>query len=140
VPDFGALIDKRISRDTRSSLARFLTHYEHLEFGRVRNLDQEEIALVLSAMDQFLLSHGLTGLGLPELEALTKRLGDCAAQQNPACDGDMVYLQNTCFDALACIKVLEARLSRASDREEIIRARPEVLPKAANDKWFSAES
>ncbi len=51
--NFAALIDRAIARDTRTKLTAFLTIFEHVEFGRSRKLEPEEVALVLCGMIAF---------------------------------------------------------------------------------------
>lgn len=123
VPDYAALIDRAITREMRSNLAAFLTRYEHVEFGRSRQLDVEEVALVLSAVDHFMLDDSFADLGMAEFRDLAHRLGRHAAQEDlfPAEEG--VRIRNACFDALVCIKALEARLSRLHYRSapELVR-------------------
>jgi hypothetical protein len=112
MPDFAALIDGAITSAIRRKLASFLaTNFQHVEFGRARRLDAEEVMLVLSAVDHFLVNDSLTRLRAPDLDKLVERLAAIAAQEDALADENGTSIRNACFDALACIRALEAALS-----------------------------
>jgi hypothetical protein len=130
--DFAALIEHAIERDLRSRFITFLASYEHVEFGRARELTLGEAALVLACTDRFLLHTNVLNLGVAEIASLRARLQSIAERpQIPT----TTAIANTCFDALACIAALEARLCRLVDRVEIRMSRrsPCAGPCAAND-------
>jgi hypothetical protein len=87
---------------------------------------------VLSCLDAFLLDHNILDLGVIEIRGLRDRLGHLAQfpPTGPLCSS---AVGNTCFDALACITALEARLCRALDRTEV-RMRVQAHRCAANDE------
>jgi hypothetical protein len=116
--DFAALIERAIERDLRSRFITFLASYEHVEFGRARELTLGEAALVLACTDRFLLDTNVLDLGVAGIVDLRARLHSIAQRPGtPAAAG--TALANTCFDALACITALEARLCRLLDRVEV---------------------
>ncbi len=131
--NFAALIDRAIARDTRTKLTAFLTIFEHLEFGRSRRLEPEEVALVLSAVDRFLVNDSFASLEVPELDRLSRRLASIAAQEDLASSDDETRVRNACFDALACIKALEAALSRRLHQRAIMSSRLAAPRQPAND-------
>lgn len=129
--DFAALIEQAIERDLRGRFAAFLANYQHVEFGRVRALTLEEAALVLACTDRFLLVADVIDLGVAEIADLRSRLHGITQRQTKLCEA---MLANTCFDALACITALEARLCRVLDRAEIRVSRQSSATRlAAND-------
>jgi hypothetical protein len=134
MPDFAALIDGAITGAMRRRLASFLaTDFQHVEFGRARKLDAEEVVLVLSAVDHFLLNDSLTGLCAPDLDKLVERLAAIAAQEDALADENGKSIRNACFDALACIRALEAALSRRAHEAAIMSTRLAVPCRPAND-------
>lgn len=131
--DFAALIEQAVERDLRSRFVTFLTEYEHVESGRARQLTLDEAALVLACTDRFSLDANVLDLGVAEIASLRARLQSIA--QCPAALPAASAIANTCFDALACIAALEARLCRILDRTEIRLSRrpPCAAVCAAND-------
>lgn len=123
VTDFAAMMDRVVARKTREHLATFLASYAHIEFGEPRSLIPEEIALVLTAFDIFLLEDSLASLFVPELDELCGRLSKHAGQEAlfPTVEG--CRMRNACFDALACLKTLEARVSNLLDQHAVRRER-----------------
>jgi hypothetical protein len=117
--DFAAVIDRAIASDTRAKLGAFLTGFEHLEFGQPRKLDAAEVALVLTATDRFLVEDRLFSLDLPEVRRLTEQLS-AIADQDLTASAETRRIKNMCFDALACIKALEAQLSLARYRASVL--------------------
>ena len=130
--DFAALIEHAIERDLRSRFITFLANYEHVEFGRSRKLTLDEAALVLACTDRFLLDASALDLGVAEIADLRARL-QSTAERPPL--PTATAIANTCFDALACISALEARLCRVVDRLQIPMSRrsPRAAPCPGND-------
>jgi hypothetical protein len=106
--DFAALIEKAIEQDVRQRFARFLGEYEHVELGRRRCLTMEEAGMVLTCLDEFALHFHVLDLGVAEIKGLRTRLN--LLTRASTCDISRELIVNTCFDALACIAALEARL------------------------------
>lgn len=131
--DFAAMIDRVIERQTRGRLARFVASYEHVEFGRKRKLDAEEIALVLVIIDTFLCNDSVTTPAGSELNALCQRLGMHAAQEDVFPCPEGVGIRNACFDALNCVRTLEARVAGLVDQHAARRVRRWSRPVPAND-------
>lgn len=119
--DFAALIEKAIEQDLRQRFMRFLHAYEHVELGRRRCLTIDEAAMVLTCIDQFALRVRVLNLGVAEIAGLRKRLN--LLTRASTCDLSPELVANTCFDALACIAALEARLRKTLDRAEVRSAR-----------------
>ena len=131
--DFADLIDGVIERQTRSNLNHFLRRYEHIEFGRKRELDDNEITLVLTVIDRFLLDDSFADLGFTEFGDLTEKLSFIASMSDCEIGQRCDEVRRASFDAMASIKALEARLCRSVDQTQITRlARPE-RPRGAND-------
>jgi hypothetical protein len=131
--DFAALLDRVIAREIRGHLTQFLTSYEHVEFGRARPLDVLEIALVLTALDSFLMEDSLTSLEVPDIRRLHLRLRQIAGHEGTFGADEACRARNACFDALACLKALEARLSSQLHKAAILRRTCRSPPAAAND-------
>ena len=133
ITEFAALIERAIARNTRTKLVRFLDRFNHVEFGRARALTTSEKALVLTCVDAFLLDQSATDLGVTEFRNLRVRLSSLAHNEFGFTGSEAVKVRNTCFDALACITALEARLARALDRAEVrLQAQPPLS--VANDE------
>ncbi len=122
-PDFAALIDGVIARQTRSNLAEFLERYEHVEFGRKRKPGPEERAMILTAVDSFLIDKSFASLGMTEFANLQERLAVHAGQEALFSTEEGFRIRNACFEAMVCIKALEARLAREADENSILRER-----------------
>lgn len=130
--DFASLIQKAIERDLRGRFLAFLGAHRLIEFGRSRSLTLDEMSMVVACLDRFLLDAKFLDLGVAEIRDLRGRLS-CLTQedQQPIGEHDVA---NTCFDALACIVALEARLSCCLDRAEVRRLRWSArVPAIAND-------
>ena len=121
VIDFARIIDTAIARHTRTRLAEFLSRFQYVDFGRTRGLTALEVGLVLACVDQFLLSDSITELGRTEFRQLRARLNKIAQHEAPIPNEMITLIRNSCFDALACIRALEARLCRTLDRAEVRR-------------------
>ena len=132
--DFAAIVANAIVRDTREKLVCFLDRFNHVEFGRTRLLTTDEKALVLRCVDRFVVEQSFTDLGVTEFHNLRRDLARFAEKETGFTDSGVVKVRNTCFDALACITALEARLARALDRAEVrLQAQPVPLS-VANDE------
>lgn len=130
--DCATLIELAIERDLRSHFVTFLGRYQHVEFGCARSLRLDEMTLVLACTDRFLRATSALKLGVAEIAGLRDRLQDIA--QRPISSPSETMIANTCFDALACILALEARLSRAADCNKAeITNRRNCTQLAAND-------
>jgi hypothetical protein len=129
--DFAALIERAIERELRSRLVAFLGTYKHVEFGVPRPLALDEAAMVLKCMDAFLVQDSLIDLGVAEIAGLRGRLS--ALARTIATEQRSREVANACFDALACIAALEARLCRALDRAEVRRVGGQLHLSASND-------
>ena len=111
----------------------FLDRFNHVEFGRTRALSTDEKALILTCVDVFGLEQNVTDLGVTEFHNLRRDLARLAEKETDFTDSEAVKVRNACFDALACISALEARLARALDRAEVrLQAQPVPLS-IAND-------
>ena len=119
ITDFATLIDTTIARHTRNRLAEFLSQFQYVEFGRTRALAAWEVVLVLTCIDHFLLSDSITELGTTEFRNLRTRLNSIAQHEAPIPNEMITLVRNSCFDALAYISALEARLCRTLDRAEV---------------------
>ena len=117
--DFEDLIKKAIERDVRERFLYFLANHQLLEFGRTRAMTLDEKAMVLSCFDKFAAEAHFLDLGVARIEDLRTRLASLAQAKHKGRDRESVA--NACFDALACIAALEARLSRSIDRSEVPR-------------------
>jgi hypothetical protein len=134
ITQFAALIESAIARNTRAKLVSFLDRFNYVEFGRARALTTPDRALVLRCVDEFLLNHSAIDLGVTEFRNLRAQLSKLAHDECGFTDRDAVNVRNTCFDALACITALEARLARTLDRAEVrLQAQPTPLS-VANDE------
>ena len=131
--NFAQIIDGAIARHTRTRLAEFLSQFQYVEYGRTRALAAWEVALVLTCVDHFLLSDSITELGTTEFRQLRARLNTIAQHEAPIPDGMFTLIRNSCFDALACISALEARLCRTLDRAEVRTRMSSDMPCATND-------
>lgn len=131
--DFADLIDGVIARQTRSNLVGFLARYKHIEFGRERALDASEIAVILTVIDRFLLDDSFAALGFAEFKNLTGKLASIAGMNDGQIALRPSLVRNACFDAMTCIKALEARLSKDVDRQQIGQLRGPVRHVGAND-------
>ena len=120
-PDFANLIDKVIAREMRTNLSTFLQRYRVVEYGFSRVLNLEEIALILRVIDDFMLDDRALNVGFTEFDALHQRLALHANGGEGASAEEETAMRNACFDALACIKALEARLGAALSRIQIPR-------------------
>lgn len=130
--DFAALIKRAVQRDLRGRLIEFLSRHRHLEFGRSRKLTIDEAAMILDCFDAFYIESSPLELGVAEISTLRHRLHQLTGRPESELSPDVVA--NTCFDALACIAALEARLCSALDRAEVRLAGWSALPGvAAND-------
>lgn len=119
--DFAGLINGAIERDVRERFLAFLSAHRVVEFGRARAMTLDEMAKVLACFDGFLLDDSLLDLGVAEIRDLRSRLLQFT---RPELDGvNANAVANACFDALACIAALEARLCRCLDRAEVRRVR-----------------
>jgi hypothetical protein len=127
--DFAALIEKAIEQDLRERLMNFLSRYEHVELGRARSLTFDEASLVLACVDQFYVGISAIDLGVAEIRGLRGRLEKLARAHADAHD----FVANTCFDALACITALEARLCRSRASAQAARTRALLGAVIAND-------
>ena len=58
---------------------------------------------------------------MAEFRDLEIRLSTLAAVEADYIGDDAVRIRNACFDAMACIKALEARLSKERDANAIMR-------------------
>lgn len=115
--DFKALIESAIEAEVRSRLCTFLLEYQTVEFGRPRHLTLEEQTLVINCIDLFLMRTSWTNLGVVQIQSLTNRLSHLASTaQVPTLPRQ---IRNACFDAIACIKALEARLKGTLIRSEV---------------------
>lgn len=119
--DFAVLIERAIERDLRRRFVQFLSAYEHVELGRRRCLTVDEAVMVLTCVDQFALHARVLDLGVAEIIGLRTRLSLLTRSENS--DAPRHLIVNTCFDALACIAALEARLRKTLDRAEVRSAR-----------------
>ena len=119
--DFAGIIDTAIARHTRTRLAEFLSQFQYVECGHIRPLAAWEVALVLTCLDHFLLSDSITELGTTEFRTLRTRLNSISQHDAPIPNDMVTQIRNSCFDALACISALEARLCRTLDRAEVRR-------------------
>lgn len=127
--DFAALIERAVQRDLRGRLVEFLSRHRHLEFGRSRKLTIDEITMVLACFDAFYITSSPLELGVAEIAALRDRLHQLTGRSEREFSPD--FVANTCFDALACITALKARLCSALDRAEVRTASWCALPRAA---------
>jgi hypothetical protein len=119
--DFATLIEGAIERELRQRLVQFISTYEHVELGRARLLTLDEASMVLTCLDHFAMHTSVTNLGVTEIAGLRRRL-DLLAREDTN-DIAAQKIANTCFDALACIAALEARLRRTLDRGEARKVR-----------------
>jgi len=133
ITDFATLVDTAIARHTRNRLAEFLSQFQYVEFGRTRPLAAWEVALVLTCIDHFLLDDSITELGTTQFRQLRARLNTIAQHEAPIPEEMFTLIRNSCFDALACISALEARLCRTLDRAEVRRAIGTDMQCAEND-------
>ena len=133
ITDFAGIIDTAIARHNRTSLARFLSQFQYVEFGRTRALAAWEVALVLTCVDHFLLSDSITELGTTEFRQLRARLNTIAQHEAPIPEEMFTLIRNSCFDALACISALEGQLCRTLDRAEVRTRMSSDMPCATND-------
>lgn len=120
-----AVIDRAIRGDTLRNLAIFLLDYEHLEGGDRRRLCASEAALIQSVVEDFLTDDSSADVGVADISGLCDRLATYAAQEEmlPRID----EMRNDCFNALACIKALEARLARQLEAKSILEEDLEML-------------
>ena len=117
--DFASLIERAIERDLRGRFLAFLSTYHLVEFGRARTMTLDEQAMVISCLDGFLVEASLLDLGVAEIRDLRGRLFQLT---QPKLESVVEFaIANTCFDALACIAALEARLCCCLDRADIRR-------------------
>lgn len=114
-PDFVALIDGVIDRQVREELTKFLWRYEHEGGGEFRKLRPSEVRLIRSAIDGFLADRSVAKLGMAEFQHLEERLSAFAAAEQDFVGEDALRIRNACFDAMVCIKALEARLAKEFD-------------------------
>ena len=121
--DFAALIDRVIANDIRSQLEIFLKEYQFTEAGRTRRLVPHEAALITDAVDAFLLGDSMAAVVSPEITDVCNRLSRVAEREELGDDEEGILIRNACFDAMACIKVLRARLIRQADQAAIQRSR-----------------
>lgn len=129
--DLADLIDGVIERQTRANLVGFLADYELIEFGRKRKLDASETALILTAVNRFLIDDSFAELGFTEFADLTGNLASIASMHDGQVGQRCELIRRCCFDALASIKAFEARLSRKLDLSQVARlARPMTNPSA----------
>lgn len=127
--NFSMLIERAIAQDFRDKLRAFLTRYQVIELGKQRKLTLAEAALVLECIDQFLIEVSFAELGVAEITDLRNRLEQIAhANQQD------LLARNACFDALACIAALEARLCQVLRQHELhlVRRSAEQLPANEN--------
>ena len=130
--DFAVLIEKAIERDLRGRFLAFLGAHHHIEFGRARTLTPDEQAIALACFDGFLIEASFLDLGVAEIRDLRSRLRRLTRENLETVAGTTIA--NTCFDALACIAALEARLCRCLDRSEVRRRQwPSRRATVAND-------
>ena len=106
---FTRIISRAIATDVRDRFLSFLDRHEVLEFGVTRKLTLAEAAMVLNCVDQFLVSGRFHSLGIAEITNLRRRLA-LIAQGDEEELNNVLRCRNACFDALACIAALEARL------------------------------
>ena len=111
----------------------FLQGYRHVEFGRTRELDGSEIALVLTVIDRFLMDDSFADLGFAEFTDLAAKLASIAALSDSQIDKHGFLIRSASFDAMACLKALEARLSRRVHRRAIYTWHAHGNQPAAND-------
>lgn len=130
--DFASLIQKAIERDLRGRFLAFLGAHRLVEFGRSRALTLDEIAMVVGCLDRFHVDGRFLDLGVAEIKDLRSRLSRLAHPGQKCIAKNAVA--NACFDALACIAALEARLCRCLDRAQVIGVQNSASSSfAAND-------
>jgi len=120
-PDFDAIIEGAIDRKIRENLTLFLWSYDLDEDGEYRRLLPDEVRLIRSAVDAFLADNSFANLGVVEFRDLGRRLAAFAANDRDFIGEDATRMRNTCFDAMACIKALEARLAKEVYANEVLR-------------------
>jgi hypothetical protein len=117
--DFATLIRRAVERDLRQRFIDFLSKYEHVEIGHARPLTLDEAAMALACFDHFAADSSFIHLGVVEIARLRRLLNRVAVTP----DVPREVIANACFDALACITALEARLCMTLDRVEVRIAR-----------------
>ena len=128
IPNYGAVIDRAIRQDTLRNLAIFLIDYEHVEGGDRRKLCASETALIQSVVEDFLTDDSSAEVGVVEVRGLCERLASYAAQEEML--PRLEEMRNDCFNALACVKALEARLARQRDANSIMHEHLVMLSEA----------
>jgi hypothetical protein len=108
--NFSDLIDRALVGNDLLNFRTFLLQYERSEVAGSRPLSPLEKELVTDAFESFLITPGAMKLGVTEFQGLLERLTAYAAQEEMFSRID--EMRNDCFNALACIKALEARLVR----------------------------
>jgi len=130
--DFAALIETAVKRDLRDRFLAFLSEHRLGKFGQARSMTPDEKAMALACFDGFLIEANFLDLGVVEIRDLRSRL--CQLTRPNLKNIAEFTIANTCFDALACITALEARLCRCLDRAEVRRLRwPAPAAIVAND-------
>lgn len=122
-PDFNALIERVIGSQLRENLTLFLWSYRFHGDGEPRTLRPSEVRLIRSAIDAFMADNSLAQLGMIEIRNLEKRLASFAANDCDFTGEAADRMRNTCFDAMVCIKALEARLAKEVQRNDVLSGR-----------------
>ena len=131
--DFVDLIDGVLARQTRTNLVDFLGKYELVEFGRKRQLDTDEITMILTAVDHFLIDDSFAELGFTEFADLTWVLASVASMNDGQIGQRCDLIRRCSFDAMASLKAFEARLCRGVDQAQIRDNRRHQHTSFAND-------
>lgn len=135
--DFAALIDGVIERRIRTNFTLFLWNYMFETDGDLRRLTPSEVRLIRSATDGFLSDNSFAPLGMTEFPNLCTRLAEFAAAETDYVGDDAVCIRNACFDAMTCIKALEARLAKEVDTNNILAGKltEDTLPSGGGIKF-----
>lgn len=119
MPDFVAIIERGIASRRQSHFRHFLMDYERQEGGATRPLKEDEIALIKDVVESFIVADQGPALGVAEIDRLCDHLAAYAAQEEMFLNDRKI--RRDCFDAVACIKALEARLALQEERNRIMQ-------------------